>query len=238
MREIVLDTETTGLDPLRGDRLVEVGCVEIFNRMPTGQTYHVYINPERDMPAEAFAVHGLSAEFLSTKPLFEEVVDAFMEFIGDAPLVIHNASFDISFINAELDRIKRVAIPRERLVDTLLLARRKHPGVSNRLDDLCSRYAIDNSHRTKHGALLDAELLAEVYVDLVGARQSQLLLAAEAEEIRVSTAGDAPRRQRLVPLAPRISDAEREAHKAFIATLGDKAIWNEYLAAPPAVAAG
>ncbi len=196
MREIVLDTETTGLDPLRGDRLVEIGCVEIFNRMPTGQTYHVYINPERDMPAEAFAVHGLSAEFLSTKPLFHEVVDAFLEFIGDAPLVIHNASFDISFINAELDRIKRAAIPRERLVDTLLLARRKHPGVSNRLDDLCSRYSIDNSRRTKHGALLDSELLAEVYVDLVGARQSQLLLASDAQDIRVNAAGDAPRRQR------------------------------------------
>lgn len=238
MREIVLDTETTGLDPLRGDRLVEIGCVEMLNRMPTGQTYHVYINPERDMPAEAFAVHGLSAEFLSTKPLFHEVVDAFLEFIGDAPLVIHNASFDISFINAELDRIKRAAIPRERLVDTLLLARRKHPGVSNRLDDLCSRYAIDNSRRTKHGALLDAELLAEVYVDLVGARQSQLLLASESEEIRVSAIGDAPRRQRLVPLAPRISDAEREAHRAFIATLGDKAIWNEFLPAPAALPAG
>ncbi|MGX0967025.1 DNA polymerase-3 subunit epsilon [Bradyrhizobium japonicum] len=232
MREIVLDTETTGLDPLRGDRLVEIGCVEIFNRMPTGQTYHVYINPERDMPAEAFAVHGLSAEFLSTKPLFHEVVDAFLEFIGDAPLVIHNASFDIGFINAELDKVKGVAIPRERLVDTLLLARRKHPGVSNRLDDLCSRYSIDNSHRTKHGALLDAELLAEVYVDLVGARQSQLLLASEGEDIRVNAAGDAPRRQRTVPLAPRISDAEREAHRAFIATLGDKAIWNEFLPAP------
>lgn len=238
MREIVLDTETTGLDPLRGDRLVEIGCVEMLNRMPTGQTYHVYINPERDMPAEAFAVHGLSAEFLSTKPLFHEVVDAFLEFIGDAPLVIHNASFDISFINAELDRIKRAAISRERLVDTLLLARRKHPGVSNRLDDLCSRYAIDNSRRTKHGALLDAELLAEVYVDLVGARQSQLLLASESEEIRVSAIGDAARRQRLVPLAPRISDAEREAHRAFIATLGDKAIWNEFLSAPAAPPAG
>jgi DNA polymerase-3 subunit epsilon len=237
MREIVLDTATTGLDPLRGDRLVEIGCVEIFNRMPTGQSYHVYINPERDMPAEAFAVHGLSSEFLATKPLFHEVADEFLAFIGDAPLVIHNASFDIGFINAELDRIKRAAIPRERLVDTLLLARRKHPGVSNRLDDLCSRYAIDNSHRTKHGALLDAELLAEVYVDLVGARQSQLLLASEAEEIRVSSTGDAPRRQRLVPLAPRISEAEREAHRAFIATLGDKAIWNEYLPAPAAVAA-
>ncbi|HXH43210.1 MAG TPA: DNA polymerase III subunit epsilon [Bradyrhizobium sp.] len=237
MREIVLDTETTGLDPLRGDRLVEIGCVEIFNRMPTGQSYHVYINPERDMPAEAFAVHGLSSEFLATKPLFHEVADEFLAFIGDAPLVIHNASFDIGFINAELDRIKRAAIPRERLVDTLLLARRKHPGVSNRLDDLCSRYAIDNSHRTKHGALLDAELLAEVYVDLVGARQSQLLLASEAEEIRIGSAGDAPRRQRLVPLAPRISESEREAHRAFVATLGDKAIWNEYLPAPAAVAA-
>ncbi|MGY3645548.1 DNA polymerase III epsilon subunit [Bradyrhizobium sp. LM4.3] len=230
MREIVLDTETTGLDPLRGDRLVEIGCVEMFNRMPTGQSFHVYINPERDMPAEAFAVHGLSAEFLTTKQLFHEVVDEFLEFIGDAPLVIHNASFDISFINAELDRIKRAAIPRERLVDTLLLARRKHPGVSNRLDDLCSRYAIDNSRRTKHGALLDAELLAEVYVDLVGARQSQLLLASEAEEMRVNGAADAPRRQRPVPLTPRISDAEREAHRAFIATLGDKAIWNGVLA--------
>jgi DNA polymerase-3 subunit epsilon len=238
MREIVLDTETTGLDPLRGDRLVEIGCVEMLNRMPTGQTYHVYINPERDMPAEAFAVHGLSAEFLSTKPLFHEVVDAFLEFIGDAPLVIHNASFDIGFINAELDKIKRMAIPRERLVDTLLLARRKHPGVSNRLDDLCSRYSIDNSRRTKHGALLDAELLAEVYVDLVGARQSQLLLASEGENIRVNAAGDAPRRQRTAPLAPRVSDTEREAHRAFVATLGDKAIWNEFLPAPAAPPAG
>src|SRR3954468_2641384 len=158
MREIVLDTETTGLDPLRGDRLVEIGCVEIYNRMPTGQTYHCYINPEPARRAEGFPGPGLSAEFLSTKPLFTEVVEEFLEFIGDAPLVIHNASFDISFINAELDRIKRPAISRDRLVDTLLLARRKHPGVSNRLDDLCSRYAIDNSRRTKHGALLDAEL--------------------------------------------------------------------------------
>jgi DNA polymerase-3 subunit epsilon len=228
MREIVLDTETTGLDPLRGDRLVEIGCVEIFNRMPTGQSYHVYINPERDMPAEAFAVHGLSSEFLSTKPLFAEVVDDFLAFIGDAPLVIHNASFDIGFINAELDRVKVAAIPRERLVDTLLLARRKHPGVSNRLDDLCSRYAIDNSHRTKHGALLDAELLAEVYVDLVGARQSQLILTQEIQEIRIGVSIDTPRRQRDIPLVPRVTDAEREAHRAFVATLGDKPIWNEY----------
>jgi DNA polymerase-3 subunit epsilon len=231
MREIVLDTETTGLDPLRGDRLVEVGCVELFNRMPTGQTFHRYMNPEREMSAEAFAVHGLSTQFLADKPFFHEVVDEFLEFIGDAPLVIHNASFDISFINAELDRIKRRAIPRDRLVDTLLLARRKHPGVSNRLDDLCSRYAIDNSRRTKHGALLDAELLAEVYVDLIGARQSVLVLATEATEIRVGASGEMPRRQRAVPLAPRVTDADRDAHRAFIATLGDKPIWNEYLAA-------
>ena len=181
MREIVLDTETTGLDPLRGDRLVEIGCVEIFNRMPTGQTFHRYINPQRDVPREAFEVHGLSTEFLADKPLFSSVVDDFLAFVGDAPLVIHNASFDIGFINAELEKVARAAIPRERLVDTLLLARRKHPGVSNRLDDLCSRYAIDNSHRTKHGALLDAELLAEVYIDLIGARQSQLILAEQVQ---------------------------------------------------------
>ena len=231
MREIVLDTETTGLDPLRGDRLVEIGCVEIFNRMPTGQTFHQYLNPERAMAAEAFAVHGLSSEFLADKPLFAHVVEEFLEFIADAPLVIHNASFDVSFINAELDRIKRAPIPRERLVDTLLLARRKHPGVSNRLDDLCSRYSIDNSHRTKHGALLDAELLAEVYVDLTGSRQSQLILASETAEIRVGIVGDMPRRQRTIPLLPRLTDLERESHRAFVATLGDKPIWNDYLAA-------
>jgi DNA polymerase III subunit epsilon len=237
MREIVLDTETTGLDPLRGDRLVEVGCVELYNRMPTGQTFHRYMNPERDMPAEAFNVHGLSTEFLASKPLFTEVVEDFLAFIGDAPLVIHNASFDISFINAELDRIKRQAIPKDRLVDTLLLARRKHPGVSNRLDDLCSRYAIDNSRRTKHGALLDAELLAEVYIDLIGARQSQLILAAETADIRAGVGGDTPRRQREVPLAPRVSDEDRLAHRAFVATLGDKPIWNEFLPAA-SIAAG
>jgi DNA polymerase-3 subunit epsilon len=231
MREIVLDTETTGLDPLRGDRLVEIGCVEIFNRMPTGQTFHRHINPGRVMSVEAFAVHGLSSEFLADKPLFSEVADEFLEFIADAPLVIHNASFDISFINAELDRLGRAPIARERLVDTLLLARRKHPGVSNRLDDLCSRYAIDNSHRTKHGALLDAELLAEVYIDLIGARQSQLILAAETREIRINGSGEMPRRQREVPLVPRITDADREAHRAFIATLGDKPIWHDFLVA-------
>jgi DNA polymerase-3 subunit epsilon len=227
MREIVLDTETTGLDALRGDRLVEIGCVEMFNHMPTGQTYHVYINPERDMPQEAFAVHGLSAEFLSDKPLFSQVAAEFLEFIGDAPLVIHNASFDVSFINAELNRISLPAIVRDRLVDTLLLARRKHPGVSNRLDDLCSRYAIDNSRRTKHGALLDAELLAEVYIDLIGARQSQLILT-ETVVTQQEGITDAPRRQRPVPLAARLTEAEQAAHREFVATLGEKPIWNEF----------
>ncbi len=236
MREIVLDTETTGLDPLRGDRLVEIGCVEIFNRMPTGQTFHRHLNPERDMPAEAFAVHGLSSEFLATKPLFADVVEEFLEFIGDAPLVIHNASFDITFINAELERAKRPAIPRERLVDTLLLARRKHPGVSNRLDDLCSRYAIDNSRRTKHGALLDAELLAEVYVDLIGARQSQLILAAESRETRAERHGEMLRRQREVPLAPRVTEEDRAAHREFVLTLGAAAIWNDFLSVQPKTA--
>ena len=230
MREIVLDTETTGLDPLRGDRLVEIGCVEIFNRMPTGQTFHRHINPQRDMPAEAFAVHGLSTEFLTTKPLFAEVADEFLEFIGEAPLVIHNASFDIGFINAELERIQRPVIARERLVDTLLLARRKHPGVSNRLDDLCSRYAIDNSRRTRHGALLDAELLAEVYIDLIGARQSQLILAAESRDARVGVyGGEMPRRQREVPLAARVTEEDRAAHRQFVLTLGERPIWNDFL---------
>ena len=227
MREIILDTETTGLDPLRGDRLVEIGCVEMVNHMPTGQTYHVYLNPERDMPQEAFAVHGLSSEFLSDKPLFATVVEDFLAFIGDAPLVIHNASFDIGFINAELDRASRAAIPRDRLVDTLTLARRKHPGVSNRLDDLCSRYAIDNSRRTKHGALLDAELLAEVYIDLIGARQSSLVLS-ETRRSFSAGASDAPRRQREVALAPRLSAADAAEHAAFVATLGVTPVWNEF----------
>lgn len=230
MREIVLDTETTGLDPLRGDRLVEIGCVELINHMPTGQVYHCYLNPERDMPQEAFAVHGLSSEFLSDKPLFSAVADDFLAFIGeDTPLIIHNASFDIGFINAELGRAARAAVARERLIDTLLLARRKHPGVSNRLDDLCSRYAIDNSKRTKHGALLDAELLAEVYIDLIGARQSSLILAETRQASANGVMIDLSRRTRGVPLAPRVSDEDRAAHQELVASLGDKPIWREFI---------
>jgi DNA polymerase-3 subunit epsilon len=228
MREIVLDTETTGLDPLDGHRLVEVGCVELVNRIPSGQTFHAYFNPQRSMPAEAFAVHGLSDEFLKDKLFFAEVADDLIAFLGDAPLVIHNAAFDLGFLNAELDRAGRSLIARERMVDTLLIARRKHPGGSNRLDDLCVRYAIDNSRRTKHGALLDAELLAEVYVELIGARQAQLILSqatvpgqAIGEPIMV--------RERLVPLVATVTAEERAAHQAFVATLGENAIWRDYV---------
>ena len=228
MREIVLDTETTGLDPFQGHRLVEIGCIELLNRIPTGQTFHRYLNPERSMPEEAFAVHGLTDGFLKDKPLFAEVADELIAFLGEAPLVIHNAGFDVGFLNAELERAGRPLIARERMIDTLMIARRKHPGGSNRLDDLCARYAIDNSRRTKHGALLDAELLAEVYVELIDARQAQLVLAQTTMPDRV--AGEPIIvRARLVPLVVRITEAERAAHRAFIATLGEKAIWRDYL---------
>ena len=162
MREIVFDTETTGLDPLLGDRLVEIGCVELLNRFPTGKTFHFYFNPQREMPEAAFKVHGLSAQFLLDKPLFADKAEELITFLGDAQLVAHNAMFDLAFLNAELERAGHAPVSRERVVDTLLIARRKHPGAANRLDDLCLRYAVDNSRRTKHGALLDAELLAEV----------------------------------------------------------------------------
>lgn len=228
MREIILDTETTGLDPYRGDRLVEIGCIELLNRISTGATFHRYINPERDMPEAAFAVHGLSSAFLSDKPLFADIADEFLSFIGDAPLVIHNASFDIGFLNAELERAMRPVIARERLVDTLLLARRKHPGQSNKLDDLCLRYGIDNSKRTLHGALLDSELLAEVYIELTGARQAQLILSEE-RIVLDSNGLEAIRRVRNLPLMPRLSAEEVAAHAAFVASLGDKPLWRDYL---------
>jgi DNA polymerase-3 subunit epsilon len=228
MREIVLDTETTGLDPLDGHRLVEIGCIELINGIPSGQSFHRYFNPERGMPQEALAVHGLSDEFLKDKLFFTEAVDDLIAFLADAPLVIHNAAFDLAFLNAELERAGRALIGRERLVDTLLIARRKHPGGSNRLDDLCARYGIDNSRRTKHGALLDAELLAEVYVELIGARQAQLILAQTSAP---SSADGAPiiLRERLVPLAPAVTNEDRAAHRAFIATLGENAIWRDYI---------
>jgi DNA polymerase-3 subunit epsilon len=200
----------------------------LVNRIPSGQTFHVYFNPERGMPAEAFAVHGLSEEFLKDKPFFGEKADDLIAFLADAPLVIHNASFDLGFLNAELDRAGRPLIARERLVDTLLIARRKHPGGSNRLDDLCLRYAIDNSRRTKHGALLDAELLAEVYVELIGARQAQLVLSQAATP---SQAIGMPIivRERTIPLLIAVTEDDRAAHQAFVATLGENAIWRDYL---------
>jgi len=229
MREIVFDTETTGLDPYQGDRLVEIGCIELINRFPTGKTFHCYFNPERDMPEQAFKVHGLSIEFLRDKPLFGDKVEQLLAFLGeDAALVAHNAMFDLGFLNAELDRAGFAGVNRDRIVDTLLLARRKHPGAANRLDDLCVRYAIDNSRRTKHGALLDAELLAEVYIELIGARQAQFILSQAAAPIRV-TGEPIVLRERPAPLPPRLSEAERAAHRRFIATLGENAIWRDYV---------
>lgn len=227
MREIVLDTETTGFDPASGDRVVEIGCVELINRIPSGATYHVYLNPERDMPASAEAVHGLSAEFLSDKPLFAEIADQFLEFIGDAKLIAHNAGFDFGFLSAELKRAGHAELGRERMIDTLLLARRKHPGGGNKLDDLCARYGIDNSRRTKHGALLDAELLAEVYAELAGGRQANLGLVSDVGTSRTGT--DVVVSARRAPQAALLSSSERAAHRDFVATLGDKAIWHDYL---------
>jgi DNA polymerase-3 subunit epsilon len=228
MREIVLDTETTGLDPFQGHRVVEIGCVELVNRIPSGSVFHTYLNPERDMPAEAEAVHGLSAHFLADKPLFSEVVSDFTGFIGEAKLVMHNAGFDLSFLNSELDRLGQPILPRERAVDTLTLARRRHPGGPNRLDDLCARYGIDASRRTKHGALLDAELLAEVYAELVGGRQARLVLDERSTSVRTTTVRSL--RARPVPLAPRVTEAERSAHAAFLTELGNEALWLDYAA--------
>jgi len=228
MREIVLDTETTGLDPGQGHRLVELGCIELLNRIPTGATFHVYLNPEREVPTEASAIHGLTTDFLKDKPRFIEIVDDFLAFIGDeVPLVIHNAGFDHNFLCAELKRVERALIARERLVDTLILARRKHSAGPYSLDALCARYGIDNSRRTKHGALLDAEILAEVYVELIGARQAVLGLA-ELTARAVNSEGAIALRARPITLQPRISDAERAAHRKFIASLGAEALWRDY----------
>lgn len=229
MREIVLDTETTGIKPEEGHRLCEIGCVELENHMPTGRTFHVYINPERDMPEGAFRVHGLSEEFLSDKPKFAEVADDFVAFIADAPLVIHNASFDMAFINAELKGANRNPVPMAQAVDTLAIARKKFPGAQNSLDALCRRFNVDNSNRIKHGALLDSELLAEVYLELIGGREPGLMLPGDVDE-GTSEDGGVPhvaRKQRPAKLKSRITDAEREAHRNFVKTLGDDRLWPE-----------
>lgn len=229
-REIIFDTETTGLNPLGGDRIVEIGCVELLNTIPTGETYHVYLNPERDMPEAAFRVHGLSREFLSDKPLFADIAEDFLTFIGDAKLVAHNASFDMGFINAEFTRVGMEAIATERVIDTLILARRKFPFGPNNLDALCLRLNVDNSRRTKHGALLDAEILAEVYIELLGGRQTNLGLAAEQTQAEKTLKAKAGRiGARPVALPERLSVTELDLHATFVATLGTDAVWKDYI---------
>ena len=223
MREIVLDTETTGLDPGSGHRIVEVGCVELLDHMPTGRTYQKYINPERDVPLESYNIHGLSEAFLADHPVFAEIVESFLEFIGDAPLVIHNAAFDIKFLNAEIERLGFKPLPMSRTIDTLKIARSRYPGASASLDELCRRFGIDNTARTSHGALLDSELLAAVYIDLIGAREPGLDLAAQSSSQTEApvAANDRPVRPAR-PHAP--SDAELAAHDAFLEKLKDP-IW-------------
>ncbi len=227
MREVILDTETTGLDPGEGHRVVEIGGIELVDHLPTGRAYHEYVDPERDVPPEAVEIHGITAEFLKAKPRFAEIADAFLEFIRGASLVMHNVPFDLGFLNAELERARRPAIPLEQAVDTVLLARRKFPGVPVNLDALCKRFGIDTSRRAKHGALLDAELLSEVYLELIGARrQADLSLerskvGARAEQAGVAPAGEAPVRPAR-PHAP--TPDEAAAHAAFISGLKEP-IW-------------
>jgi len=228
MREIVLDTETTGLDPKTGDRIVEIGAVELYNHMVTGNTYHQYINPERDMPEEAFKVHGLSIDFLSNKPVFKQIGQALLDFIGDAKLVIHNASFDMKFLNAELQWMGLPELPWEQAVDTLAIARKKFPGAQVSLDALCRRFAIDNSARTLHGALLDSEILAEVYLELIGGRQPDFGLQADQGQRGTAAVDEAWRpRPRPAALPGRISAQEQAAHDAFVEKLGDNAQWRQ-----------
>jgi DNA polymerase III subunit epsilon len=226
IREIVLDTETTGLSPRDGHRIVEIGAVELINHMPSGQSFHVYLDPERDMPKEAEAVHGLSSAFLQGKPLFGSIADDFLTFISDSVLVIHNASFDMTFINAELKAVGKAAIDLAQVIDTLGLAKQKHPMASNSLDALCKRYGVDLSRRTKHGALLDSELLAEVYLELIGGRQTALGLANPTTAKRViQSTSTMVARSRPSPLAPRLTETERAAHAALLEDLGEKSLW-------------
>jgi DNA polymerase-3 subunit epsilon len=228
MREIIFDTETTGLDSAN-DRIVEFGGVELDNRFPTGRSFHVYINPQgRPVHPEALAVHGLSDEFLSDKPTFAEIAAELVEFVGDAILVAHNANFDLGFVNAEFQRIGLPQVAGDRVIDTLAIARRKHPMGPNSLDALCRRYGIDNSRRTKHGALLDSELLAEVYIELIGGKQAALVLEAEEKDTAQSEGPGIVVRtdyRRPSPLPPRLSDAEHQAHSELVARIGDKSLW-------------
>jgi DNA polymerase-3 subunit epsilon len=229
MREIVFDTETTGLSPSGGDRLVEIGCVELFNKVETGRTYHAYFNPQRAMPAEAEAIHGLSALFLSDKPCFHETVLDLIAFIEDSPLIAHNANFDFGFLNWELDSCGHPRVCMTRMVDTLAIARTRHPGAKHSLDALCTRYGVDRSHRIKHGALLDAQLLAQVYVELTGGRQIGFSLAAEAAAINIGSSVAAIARPFRAPRPHHASDAELARHAAFVSLLTDP-LWAEPMA--------
>ncbi|ODT80907.1 MAG: DNA polymerase III subunit epsilon [Pelagibacterium sp. SCN 64-44] len=227
-REIVLDTETTGLSATSGDRLVEIGCVELINHIPTGQHYHAYINPQRSMPEEAFRVHGLGDEFLADKPLFAQIADEFRAFLGDAQLIIHNAPFDMGFLNFELEKVGQPRLVNP-VIDTVMLAREKHPGARVSLDALCKHYGIDNSRRTLHGALLDSEILAEVYLELIGGKQVSLALMAETRisgAQAIATRMVAARRPEALP--GRISSEERAAHEKAVAALGPDSIWAQY----------
>lgn len=227
MREIVLDTETTGLEPEAGDRIVEIGAVELSGHVPTGRTYHQYINPQRSMPNDAFQVHGLGEEFLSDKPVFADIGQTFLDFVGDATLVIHNAAFDMKFLNAELGWIGLPAIPMDRAIDTLAIARKKFPGSPASLDALCRRFGIDNTARTLHGALLDSEILAEVYLELIGGRQPDFALStAPAKDVAMEHDTEWRPRSRPVPLRPRLTADEQDRHAAMVARLGDGAVWS------------
>ncbi len=230
MREIIFDTETTGLSPREGHRLVEIGCIEVVNRFPTGRVFHTYLNPERDMPIEAFEIHGLSSEFLKDKPLFAAIAEEFWDFIEGANLVAHNASFDMGFVNAEFTRVGKPLISMDNVIDTVQLARRKFPGAKASLDALCDRFGISNSHRVKHGALLDAEILAEVYSELLGGKQAAMML--ESGQRSQAGSGAVPisgPRERPHPLAPLLNNTEVAAHAAFVESLGEKALWNRYI---------
>ena len=230
MREICLDTETTGLKPEEGHRIIEIGAVELIDKMPTGREYHVYINPEREVPPDAVRMHGITSEFLADKPVFADIAEEFLAFIDNAKLVIHNAEFDRRFLNAELTRLNLPLIPRERCVDTLVLAREKFPGASCSLDALCKRFGIDNSHRTLHGAIIDARILAQVYLELAGGRQHALglmdMLLGNSDGPGSTAVQYGPRPQ---PLAPRLTDQARRAHAEFIASLGGTPLWQGWL---------
>lgn len=228
-RELVFDTETTGFDPAKGDRIVEIGMIELCNHIANGQQFHEYIDPERDMPQSAYEVHGLSSEFLTGKPTFADIAEKLLDFIGDDSLLIaHNATFDMKFVNYELTQLGYDPISEERVLDTLQLARRKHPAGPNSLDALCARYHIDNSARTKHGALLDSEILAEVYIELIGGKQADFGLSNRQSGSDGSGGRQKKPQQRPRPLPPRLSQEDKQAHAAFVETLGDKAIWKDY----------